>query len=114
MLPKVLAAFARGRAITISEGAAFAVEGGQRPKPPHPAVTERPLGLTRRELEIARLVVADLTNKQIAARLFVSQRTVETHITNILNKLGLNSRTQISRWTANLSGSGPTTAEKRP
>ena len=49
-------------------------------------------------LEIARLIADDLSNKQIAARLFLSERTVEAHVTNILNRLGLNSRVQISRW----------------
>ena len=108
------AAFARGRAMTISEGAALAVEGKQPPKPPPPARTERPLGLTRRELEIARLVANDLTNKQIAAGLFLSQRTVETHITNILNKLGLDSRIQLSRWIADMAGPGAATSGERP
>jgi non-specific serine/threonine protein kinase len=94
------AAFARGRAMTISEAVAFAVEDRQRPKPGPVAETGPHTGLTRRELEIARLVADDLTNKQIAARLFLSQRTVDTHITNILNKLGLGSRVQLSRWIA--------------
>ncbi len=62
-----------------------------------------PSALTSRQLDIARLVAADLTNKQIAARLFLSERTVETHITNILNKLGLGSRLQLSRWMADLN-----------
>jgi len=97
------AAFARGRAMTISEGATFAIAGSQPPKPP-PAEAERHLELTRRELEIARLVADDLTNKQIAAKLFLSQRTVETHITNIFNKLGLGSRIQLSRWIADMTG----------
>ena len=106
------AAFARGRAMTISEGAAFAVEGKQPSKPPPVPLTERPLELTRRELEIARLVADDLTNKQIAARLFLSQRTVETHITNILNKLGLDSRIQLSHWMSDVTG--PTTGGDPP
>jgi DNA-binding CsgD family transcriptional regulator len=95
------AAFARGRAMTIGEGVAFAVAGTARPEPPAAAARTGPYPvLTGRQLEIARLVADDLTNRQIAARLFLSERTVETHVTNILNKLGLSSRVQISRWVA--------------
>jgi DNA-binding CsgD family transcriptional regulator len=48
--------------------------------------------------------VADgLTNKQIGARLFISEHTVDTHIRNILNKLGVNSRAQIAAWMASSS-----------
>jgi len=92
------AAFACGRAMTIDEGAAFAAGGTQRSKPT-PAIKAAPRpALTGRQLEIARLITDDLSNKQIAARLFLSERTVETHVTNMLNRLGLNSRIQISRW----------------
>jgi non-specific serine/threonine protein kinase len=101
------AAFARGRAMTIDEGVAFAVEGRTRPEPSAAARTEPHAGLTCRQLEIARLVADDLTNRQIAARLFVSERTVETHVTNILNKLGLNSRIQLGRWIAELEATAP-------
>jgi non-specific serine/threonine protein kinase len=92
------AAFTRGRAMTIDEGVAFALGGAPRAKPA-PAVRPEPRAeLTGRQLEIARLIADGLSNKQVAARLFLSERTVETHITNMLNKLGLKSRVQISRW----------------
>ena len=82
-------ALQRGQAMTIDEGGfAFAVEGKPPPQPSPAVQTEPHTGLTRRQLDIARLVADDLTNKQIAARLFLSERTVETHITHILNKLG--------------------------
>jgi len=55
---------------------------------------------------IAALVAQGLSNKQIAAKLVVSERTAESHILNILNKLGFNSRTQIASWaTANVLSS---------
>ena len=94
------AAFARGRAMTIGEGVAFATEDQQAAKPPPAVRAASDTELTRRQLEIARLIAEDLTNRQIADRLFLSERTVETHITNMLNKLGLNSRVQLSRWLA--------------
>ena len=96
------AAYARGRAMTIDEGVAFAVEDKPARKPVTPVKFASDTELTPRQLEIARLIADDLTNRQIADRLFLSERTVETHITNMLNKLGLNSRVQLSRWIAEL------------
>jgi DNA-binding CsgD family transcriptional regulator len=55
-------------------------------------------------LEIARLIADDMSNREIANRLFLSERTVETHVTHMFNKLGLNSRSQLTRWMANVSG----------
>jgi DNA-binding CsgD family transcriptional regulator len=49
-------------------------------------------GLSRRELEVAMLVIAGMTNQQIADRLFVSIRTIETHLSHIFAKLGVTSR----------------------
>ena len=96
------AAYARGRAMTVDEGVAFAVAEKPAPKLMLPVKSAQDTALTPRQLEIARLIADDLTNRQIADRLFLSERTVETHITNILNKLGLNSRIQLSRWIAEL------------
>ena len=54
--------------------------------------------LGKREADVALLVADGLTNKQIAARLFISERTVDSHVRSILNKLGFNSRAQIAAW----------------
>ena len=54
--------------------------------------------LAKREVEVGRLIAEGLSNKQIGARLFISDRTVATHVSNIMNKLGLNSRAQIAVW----------------
>jgi DNA-binding CsgD family transcriptional regulator len=58
--------------------------------------TPNPLG--KREREVADLIAQGLTNKEIAARLFLSERTVETHVYNVLNKLGFSSRVSIAAW----------------
>lgn len=61
--------------------------------PPRPATP-----LTARESEIAHLVGQALSNKEIAGRLYLSERTVESHVRNTLNKLGFHTRTQIATW----------------
>jgi DNA-binding NarL/FixJ family response regulator len=53
--------------------------------------------LTARELQLARLVVDRKTNPQIAAELFLSQKTVETHLRNIFRKIGVASRVELAR-----------------
>jgi ATP/maltotriose-dependent transcriptional regulator MalT len=53
--------------------------------------------LTERELQLAHLVVDRKTNPQIAAELFLSQKTVETHLRNIFRKLGVSSRVELAR-----------------
>ncbi len=53
--------------------------------------------LTERELQIARLVVDRKTNPEIAAELFLSQKTVETHLHHIFHKMGVSSRVALAR-----------------
>ncbi len=54
--------------------------------------------LARREFEVARLIADGMTNRQIAARLFISEATVASHVRHIMDKLGFNSRSQIAVW----------------
>jgi DNA-binding NarL/FixJ family response regulator len=67
------------------------VSASRRPAPAEPT-------LTAREREVLALVAAGHTNQQIANRLAVSERTARTHVSNILAKLGLSSRTQAALW----------------
>ncbi len=57
-----------------------------------------PSMLTPREREVVPMIAKGLTNREIAARLVVSERTAETHVQNILNKLGFTSRAQVAAW----------------
>lgn len=52
--------------------------------------------LTSRELEVALVVAEGRSNREIAAQLFISQKTVEYHLGNVFGKLGVNSRTQLA------------------
>jgi DNA-binding NarL/FixJ family response regulator len=54
--------------------------------------------MTGRELEVLRLIGAGKANKEIASRLAISERTARTHVSHILGKLGLHSRTQAALW----------------
>ncbi|MFI7081751.1 ATP-binding protein [Micromonospora sp. NPDC049903] len=79
---------------------------GSRPKrDPRPATTGSATTLSAREREIAELVRAGLTNQEIASRLFLSRRTVESHLARIFGKLGVRSRTELA---ARLTGDTPT------
>jgi predicted ATPase/DNA-binding CsgD family transcriptional regulator len=61
--------------------------------------------LAKRETAVARLVAEGMTNKQIGARLFISEATVASHVRHIMDKLGFSSRSQIAVWMAS-SGIG--------
>ncbi len=62
---------------------------------------EHPGGLTERELEVLRLVTEGCTNKEIAHRLQIVERTVQFHVHNILRKLDVASRVEIAVWARN-------------
>ncbi|MGV9387098.1 LuxR C-terminal-related transcriptional regulator [Nonomuraea sp. NPDC003707] len=94
------AAVDRGAALSYEEAISYALEElGRNVKPAEDAGNKSPL--TRREMEVARLVARGMTNKEIASTLVISQRTAEGHIEHILVKLGFNSRTQIVKWISN-------------
>ncbi|MGW3075686.1 ATP-binding protein [Kitasatospora sp. NPDC001132] len=80
--------FRRGARATVDEAMAYVLEDAAGVP-----------GLTRRESQIAELVAEGLTNKDIAARLTIAQRTAENHVERILDKLGFASRTQLAVWT---------------
>jgi non-specific serine/threonine protein kinase len=97
------AALAEGRAMSLEEGAEYALSREQTGSPTVPAperisADQPPVDLTPREKEIAVLAAKELSNRQIASQLVLSEHTVATHIRNILKKLGLRSRTQVSAW----------------
>jgi DNA-binding NarL/FixJ family response regulator len=66
------------------------VAGAATAKPPH--------GLTQRELQVLRFVAAGKTNKLIARELFLSEKTVDRHLSNIFVKLDVGSRTAATAW----------------
>ncbi|WP_063045155.1 protein kinase domain-containing protein [Nocardia pseudovaccinii] len=86
-------AFRRGQAMGMNAAVAYAL--GEAPAAT-PAASE--LQLTKREQQVADLVAQGLTNKQIAAKLVISQRTADGHVEHILSKLGFTSRAQIAAW----------------
>jgi len=64
-----------------------------------PSLTSAPVEpLTEREVEVLRLIARGLSNQQIAAALFISERTARTHVSNILSKLDLENRTQAALY----------------
>ncbi|MGH9002531.1 MAG: helix-turn-helix domain-containing protein, partial [Acidimicrobiia bacterium] len=96
-LPVLEAAGAR-RAVDRIEHALRRRPSSARP----PAVTGWD-SLTPTELKVAHLAAEGLTNRQIGERLFISRRTVETHLASVYTKLGVNSRAQLARKLADLA-----------
>jgi predicted ATPase/class 3 adenylate cyclase/DNA-binding CsgD family transcriptional regulator len=90
------AAWNEGAALSTTEATAYAQRGrGERKRP-----SSGWASLTRAELDVVRLVSEGLSNKDIAARLFVSPRTVQSHLTRVYTKLSLTSRVQLAQEAA--------------
>jgi DNA-binding NarL/FixJ family response regulator len=60
--------------------------------------------LSARERDVARLIAAGLTNRQVGEQLVISERTVDRHVENMLKKLGCATRTQIAAWATETMG----------
>jgi predicted ATPase/DNA-binding SARP family transcriptional activator/DNA-binding CsgD family transcriptional regulator len=98
------AALAEGRAMKLEEAVEYALSEddssmiASRTPEQTSTTAPRPSALTRREREVAKLLARDLTNRQIAEELVLSERTVENHVSNILKKLKLSSRSEVAAW----------------
>jgi DNA-binding NarL/FixJ family response regulator len=102
-LAKLLSAL--GHDVVVREsskvGGGEAAEGmlvDSTPEQPPSSAPEYPAGLTSREVEVLRLVAGGLTSAQVAKELFLSRRTVDTHLTSIYHKLGVSSRAAATRF----------------
>jgi non-specific serine/threonine protein kinase len=96
------ATLAEGRAMMSEQAIEYALSAEEPVFPPPGARRSggNSAALTPREEEVAVLVSHGLTNRQIASELSISEHTVATHITKILKKLGLSSRSRLSAWVA--------------
>jgi DNA-binding NarL/FixJ family response regulator len=75
-------------------GPQAAVEAAQ------PALAAPAGALSRRERDVAQLLAQGLSNRAIAERLYLSERTIDNHVHHILDKLGFESRVQVATWLA--------------
>jgi non-specific serine/threonine protein kinase len=89
-----------GRAMTLEQAVDYALglAGAEEATDQQRGKRQTHDALTVREIEVARLIARGLSNREIATTLFVSERTAEGHVQNILDKLGFDSRAQIAAW----------------
>lgn len=89
--------YTRGQLLPLEEAVAFVLQSCLSPGSPHHP--ETPFSsLTEREAETLRLLAQGKTNQQISQELFITLKTVEKHVANILRKLGVKNRTEAAAW----------------
>ncbi|MDX6216731.1 MAG: hypothetical protein QOG99_2315, partial [Frankiales bacterium] len=89
-----------GAALDLNDAAVYAgqqIDAARRDPKPR-ARPARPGGLSRREIEVLRLVADGRSASEIATQLFISSRTAEHHIQHIYTKLGVSNRAEVTRW----------------
>jgi DNA-binding CsgD family transcriptional regulator len=101
------AAWANGRGLTLDQAVGEALMDQPAPR------SADPEALTAREREVVALLAGGCTNRQIAEVLLIGERTVETHVGNVLAKLGLASRVLVGPWAAE-HGIVPRSASEPP
>jgi len=92
-LVEAIRAAARGESV-LQEFAVTRVVAELARTPGRPPAADEPTGLSAREIEVVRLLARGLSNKEIAAALFVAEGTVKNHTSHIFSKLGVQDRTQ--------------------
>jgi DNA-binding CsgD family transcriptional regulator len=96
-------AWADGSGLSLDEAVAYARRGrGARKRPSHGWPS-----LTPTEAQVVELVAQGLTNPQIGERLFISKRTVQTHLAHVFTKLGVSSRAELAAATAQQQAAPP-------
>jgi DNA-binding CsgD family transcriptional regulator len=101
------AVWAEGRAMTLGEAVGYALAEGSVSPATKAQAEVRPSALTRRQWEIAQLIARGMTSREIAAQLTLSEHTVNTHVSRILARLNLRSRTRLAAWVTERQGPDP-------
>jgi predicted ATPase/DNA-binding CsgD family transcriptional regulator len=100
-------AFKQGLELGFDNAVAYALGETRRPaarRQDVESLTTVAGSLTRREHEVAELIARGMSNKEIAGKLVISQRTAEAHVEHILTKLGFTSRVQVAAWATDNRG----------
>ncbi len=103
-LCRAIKAAAAGQVQLTPKAAALLMQAINAPKNPE--------ALTERETEVLRLVAQGQANKQIAASLYIAEKTVKIHVSNILSKLGVQSRTQATLYAIRVGLVSPGSSEQ--